>query len=195
MSLLGIPIGFYGYLFPGNINLMVTHLDGEKRFSTLFLVLPLIFLLESLYCFFSLYYLQEVKSNEVLFSRIQLVSYILLLLMGLWMLKDTRTNSVKSQGNILYRGLITIFFHPQQIPFWIVVGVFFNPVESFHETLFPTLSFILCDIIGTFLAMIVYMVYGSKMVNYFKLKTHQINLGMGLVYISLATVSLVRYFV
>jgi hypothetical protein len=36
MSIIGIPVGFYGYLFPGNINLMVVELYAAKKFKLLF---------------------------------------------------------------------------------------------------------------------------------------------------------------
>src|SRR6266851_9399868 len=118
MLLIGIPIGLYGYIFPGNINLMVLEIFRTKKYRFLLIILGLILSFESIYCFTSLTLLDSLKSNQKLYSSIEFFSYILIFLLGLWMLFEKRNNNVKSYRNTIYRGILSMIIHPQQIPFW-----------------------------------------------------------------------------
>jgi hypothetical protein len=46
--------------------------------------------------------------------------------MGIWMLTDRSKNEEAVVRNTLYRGIISVIIHPQQIPFWIIVGIVVN---------------------------------------------------------------------
>lgn len=190
MSLIGIPIGFYGYLFPGNINIMVMNLYGTKKYKLLFLILTLVLIFESVYCLVSLFYLNKIKTNNQLFSVIEIVAYLLVLAMGLWMLFENKSSNKVAQKNTLYRGVLSIIVHPQQIPFWIIIGVIINPFLNFGTTWYYTAGFIGCNALGTLLVMTIYMIYGNKLMHYFKLKLNQLNTVIGILYIVLAVFSL-----
>src|SRR3954466_4094714 len=116
MILIGIPIGLYGYLFPGNINLMMLEIyrTGKTRFMLMMLSLILIF--ESIYCVISLTFLNAIKSNHALYNTIETISFSMIFLMGLWMLLEKRKNVERSYKNTIYRGVLSIIIHPQQIP-------------------------------------------------------------------------------
>jgi small neutral amino acid transporter SnatA (MarC family) len=189
MGLIGIPIGFYGYLFPGNINIMVLELYASKKYKMLITILSLIVLFESVYCIGSLFYLNKIKTTYSLFSTIEMASYLFILAMGSWMLFEKQSGK-KAAKNTFYRGLLSIIIHPQQIPFWILIGVVINPVMNFGMGLSSTITFMLCNAIGTLLVMAVYMVYGSRLMDYFKLKLKQLNVAIGVIYIIIAVVSL-----
>ena len=96
MSLIGIPIGFYGYVFPGNINLMVLELYTSKRYKFLMLMLSLIIIFESIYCVVSLIFLNSIRNNLKFFAIIESTSYTLILVMGLWMLLERKGQKSKS---------------------------------------------------------------------------------------------------
>ena len=84
MSIIGIFIGFYGYLFPGNINLMILELYKNKQYNKLLLAMIIILLFESLYCFFTLYFLYKININQKIFHSLEIGAYILTLAMGLY---------------------------------------------------------------------------------------------------------------
>ncbi len=189
MGLIGIPIGFYGYLFPGNINIMVLDLYASKKYKMLIMILSLVVLFESAYCIGSLFYLNKIKTTYPLFSAIEIASYLLILAMGSWMLIERRSEKTVSR-NTLYRGVLSTIIHPQQIPFWIIIGVVINPVMNFGMNLNSTNAFIVCNAIGTLLIMTVYMIYGNKLMEYFKLKLIQLNMAIGVLYIVTALFSL-----
>lgn len=186
MSFIGIPIGFYGYVFPGNINLMVVELYTSSRVRFLFFTLGLILFFETFYCIVSLLLLNTLKFNTSIYNTIELVSYIMVLLMGIWMVVENKKDQQKSKKNTVYRGLLSIIFHPQQIPFWVIMGVVVNkfvPFTANHQALY---QFAFFNAVGTLLAMVFYMIFGSKLFNYLKLNILQINKIMGSVYIILA---------
>jgi len=195
MSIIGIPIGFYGYMFPGNINLMVLDLYGSKKYKTLFMILPLIILFESCYAIISLFYLNKVKENSQLFSLIEIASYLLILAMGIWMIFENKSSSQVSQKNTLYRGVLSVIIHPQQIPFWLIIGVVVNPVMNFGMDRIPILGFLFFNAIGTLLVMLIYMIYGNRLMQYFNLKLNLRNTIMGALYILLALICLTKLFI
>ena len=186
MSFIGIPIGFYGYVFPGNINLMVVELYTSSRFKFLFFTLGLILLFETFYCLVSLLLLNTLKLNTSIYNTIELVSYIMVLLMGLWMVVENKKDQQKSRKNTVYRGLLSIVFHPQQIPFWVIMGVIVNKFVPFSSNHLALYQFAFFNSLGTLLAMLFYMIFGSKLINYLKLNILQINKVMGSVYMILA---------
>ena len=186
MILIGIPIGFYGYLFPGNINLMVLELYNTKRYQLLILIFAMIVLFESIYCFLSLTFLNEIKSNIKFYSSVEVVSYLLIFIMGLWMLFEKKNNITTAHQNTITRGVINIIIHPQQIPFWVIAGVLVNRVVNINMNIWTLWGFVIFNAIGTLMAMFSYMFFGKKILEYFKFNIYHINKVMGGVYISLA---------
>jgi hypothetical protein len=185
MLLIGIPIGLYSYIFPGNINLMVLEIFRTKKYKFLLIIIGLILSFESIYCFTSLTLLDSLKSNQKLYSSIEFFSYILIFLFGLWMLFEKRNNNVKSYRNTIFRGILSMVIHPQQIPFWVVAGILvnrFTHLNGGNESLY---LFVLFNALGTLLAMGIYMFIGNKILNFFKFNIAQINKAMGGVYILL----------
>jgi small neutral amino acid transporter SnatA (MarC family) len=183
MSIIGLPIGLYGYLFPGNINIMVLDLYASKKYQTLLMVLSLIVLFESIYCICTLVFLGELTTTGSMYSWVEISSSILILIMGLIMLIEKSNNKKALQKNTLYRGIFNIIFHPQQIPFWLFIGVVFKPLEKFEMNYFTIAAFIFFNAVGTIMAMFVYMFFGNKLLQFFKLNISHLNKAMGVVYL------------
>lgn len=188
MILIGILIGLYGYLFPGNINLMVLDLYRTKKFKLLFFILVLILVFETMYCSVSLNFLTFIKEDSSLFFKFKFGSYLLLVVMGLWMLFENRKNLVATQKNTLYRGVFNTIIHPQQIPFWLIVGVFINSIID-TTNIYTLSGFVLFNAIGTLLVMILYMFFGNKILDYFKLNLSHLTKIMAVVYLLVASFS------
>jgi small neutral amino acid transporter SnatA (MarC family) len=185
MNLLGIPIGFYGYLFPGNINLMVLSLYREGRMAFLTRILILILFFESLYCFSSLYLLSFLSLNKQWLHIIEILAYTLTLIMGIWMIVEKNKGRKSKQGTV-YRGILSIIIHPQQIPFWLFVGVLFQHLSLRHFDPLSLLQFVFFNAVGTLIILLLYAFYGNKLLTYFKLNIHQINKTVGVIYILLS---------
>ncbi len=186
MISIGILIGFYGYLFPGNINLMVVHLYTSKQHRLLYQMLALIVLFESLYCAAVLYSLQALHMQSQWYHVVEMASYGMLLIMGVWMVLEKKNNSKTTSDNTVYRGLISIVIHPQQIPYWMVAGVLLQATLKFSEGWSHLLPFVCFNAIGTLLVMLFYLLVGGKLILYLKINLLQLNKIMGAVYFFLA---------
>jgi len=190
MILPGIAIGFYGYLFPGNINLMVVELFRSKHYKRLVLALALIVLFESMYASISLMFLNEFNTTTTLYKNVEFAAGILILFLGLWMIFENKNNQKAVQKNTLYRGILSIIIHPQQVPFWIIAGIFIKKLLQNNLTNHDIIGLVVGNGIGTILIMVVYMIFGNILLNYFKLNIAYINKVMGVVYIFLAVYGL-----
>ncbi|MBL0049457.1 MAG: hypothetical protein IPP32_15325 [Bacteroidetes bacterium] len=191
MMLTALFIGFYGYLFPGNINLMVMDLYRSRRYVALLWVLLLILVFESLYCGGTLLFIEALKKHQSTFSVFQVVSFILLIVMGVWVLFDNKKEEQKFSKNTLKRGLISIVFHPQQIPFWMVIGIAINPLSNYTQFI----PFLFFNALGTLLVMLTYMILGNQVLNFLKLNIIQVARMFAFVYIAIGTFSILKILV
>lgn len=185
MSSIGIIFGFYGYIFPGNINLMILDLYNSRRYRTLILMLALVLIFESIYCVVLLMLLNNTKVGANYFSLFKSVSYIFIFIMGLWMLLERKGNKKNTPKGTISRGVLNMVIHPQQIPFWIIAGSILSGKLNLTQNNWAIFSFSFFNAVGTLLAMIVYMFLGGKLLNYFNLNILHINKAMGLLYILL----------
>jgi small neutral amino acid transporter SnatA (MarC family) len=190
MILPGIAIGFYGYLFPGNINLMVLDLFRSKHYKRLVLALALIVLFESIYASISLIFLNEFNTTTTLYKNVEFAAGILILIMGLWMIFENKNNQKTIHKNTLYRGLLSIVIHPQQVPFWIIAGIFIKKLLQNNLNNWDIIGLVIGNGIGTLLLMVAYMIFGNILLNYFNLNIAYTNKVIGVVYILLAVYGL-----
>lgn len=195
MSIIGIPIGLFGYIFPGNINLMALDLYASKKYRMLAAVLSLIVLFESIYCLLTLFLSGGLKESGYWYKWIEAGSFILILAMGIWMLLASRMNKQAIEKNTFYRGVFNVIIHPQQIPFWLIIGVVINPLMKFGMDVFSMAGFVIFNAIGTLVAMAVYMVFGNKILQYFNLNLSNISRVMRVAYIGNGLYSLLRFLI
>lgn len=178
-------MGLYGYIFPGNINLMILELYTSKRHRFLIVMLALVVVFESIYCLGSLLFINTLKNNTRLFLGIESVSYILLFILGLWMLLERKGNNKQPHKNTIVRGILAVIIHPQQIPYWLIAGSILSESLNLIPTNRAILTFIFFNAIGTLLIMLTYMFLGKRILNYFKMNIFLLNKVMGIVYILL----------
>jgi small neutral amino acid transporter SnatA (MarC family) len=190
MGVLGISLGFYGYAFPGNINLMILELYNSKNHRLLFFSLGMVLRFESIYCIVSLMFISSLTVHSGFFNFIQSSSFILIFIMGLWMLLDKRKSENKTHRNTITRGILNIIIHPQQIPYWFIAGNLANGIFNFTQNKWSIVSFAFFNAAGTLIAMIVYMFIGGKIMNYFRLNIIHVNKVMGIIYIVLSLYNL-----
>ena len=191
MIVLAMLIGFYGYLFPGNINLMILELYATKRYSILTLVGVIVILFECLYCYFTLQFIDRLNDNQQLYQYLEWSAYLLTLIVGLWMLLEEKTKNEHRKGNI-YRGLLSTIIHPQQITFWIVMSVLFNNIIYFEMNSHALPAVVFFNAIGAALVLWCYAVYGSKLLDLLKLKISTISKSIGAFYIVYSLFSLIN---
>lgn len=185
MNIIGLPIGLYGYLFPGNINIMMIDLYRNKKFNLLVIGLIAMAVFETIYCIGTLQFLETIKTNVALFKAIEIISFLMTLAMGMWMLFEKKKDPNKVNKSNTMRGFISIVFHPQQIPFWVIIAVLINPLLNNEEAYSLTL-FAFSNAIGALLAMLIYITIGSRMISFFNINSNNINKAIALVYIGMS---------
>jgi threonine/homoserine/homoserine lactone efflux protein len=185
MNIIGLPIGLYGYLFPGNINIMMIDLYRNKNNKLLVIGLIAMVVFETIYCIGTLEFLETIKSNSQLFKGIEIISFLMTLTMGIWMLLEKKKDAHKINKSNIIRGFISIVFHPQQIPFWVIIAVVVNPLMNNYNS-YGLAFFAISNAIGALLAMIIYMTIGTRIVNFFSIKSNSINKSIALVYIGMS---------
>lgn len=185
MNIIGLPIGLYGYLFPGNINIMMIDLYRNKKFNLLVIGLIAMAVFETIYCIGTLQFLETIKTNVALFRAIEIISFLMTLAMGMWMLFEKKKDPNKVNKSNIMRGFISIVFHPQQIPFWVIIAVLINPLLNNDEAYSLTL-FAFSNAIGALLAMLIYITIGSRMISFFNINSNSINKAIALVYIGMS---------
>lgn len=185
MNIIGLPIGLYGYLFPGNINIMMIDLYRNKKFNLLVIGLIAMAVFETIYCIGTLQFLETIKTNVALFRAIEIISFLMTLAMGMWMLFEKKKDLNKVNKSNIMRGFISIVFHPQQIPFWVIIAVLINPLLNNDEAYSLTL-FAFSNAIGALLAMLIYITIGSRMISFFNINSNSINKAIALVYIGMS---------
>ena len=187
MSYIGILIGFYGYLFPGNINLMVVNLFQLKQYKYLSFILLLILLSESLYSIVTLLFLKTIIHQSIFYKVVEIFSLLLLAVLGIWMIADRKKDIKTAETNTNKRGLLAIIIHPQQIPFWMAIATLFSNV--IYKNIY---WFILYNALGVLLIILTYMLLGKLLIAYFKLNLRRINLVIGIIYIGIAVYSIIN---
>lgn len=185
MNIIGLPIGLYGYLFPGNINIMMIDLYRNKKFNLLVIGLIAMAVFETIYCIGTLQFLETIKTNVALFRAIEIISFLMTLAMGMWMLFEKKKDPNKVNKSNIMRGFISIVFHPQQIPFWVIIAVLINPLLNNDEAYSLTL-FAFSNAIGALLAMLIYITIGSRMISFFNINSNSTNKAIALVYIGMS---------
>ena len=169
---------------------MVVDLFRSKKYKLLTDIVSLILVFESAYCLVSLLFLKAIKSNANVYSTIEISAYVLIAMMGIWMLADRSKNQEAVIRNTLYRGIISVIIHPQQIPFWIIVGIVVNKFIDIEAESPSLYQFIFFNAVGATIALLFYMVFGTKLLNYLKISFFKVNRVMGVAYLLIAAYSL-----
>ena len=140
---------------------------------------------ETIYCIGTLQFLATIKSSSQLFRSIEIISLIMTLTMGLWMLFEKKKDDHKINKSNIARGFISIIFHPQQIPFWVIIAVVINPLMN-NNNPFGLALFALSNAVGALLAIAIYITIGTRIINFFSINSNSINKSIALVYIGMS---------
>ena len=184
--LIGIAIGFLGYVMVNNINLSIIEIKGQNKKTKLTVFIFLTLLLECIYCFFSLYGLQFLMAYPSIILAAQYVSVAFLFILGLWSLLEKPKNQNQMRDNIIRRGYWSIFVHPQQIPFWFFWGIILIKKQYLQTDTFSLIIFSLANAAGSLLILLGYAAYGNKIISMLNVKRNHLKNLVGIVCLSSA---------
>ena len=114
-------IGLYGYLFLGNINMLLMHLQADKKYMLLALILLLALVFEFAYCYSALVACNWFSSQHGLLKLFTISGCVMGCILGLWMILEKPKSINGKNKALLSRGILSIIIHPQQIPYFICV--------------------------------------------------------------------------
>ena len=81
-------LGVYGYLFPGNINTLMMHLYGNRRYLLLVGIFCLALLFEFLYCYAAISCYSLIGKNARLAETLSWMGCLLSFGLGSWILLE-----------------------------------------------------------------------------------------------------------
>lgn len=179
-------LGFWGYLMIANINLAVLELakHGTRTQLTRYIVVCLFF--EFVYCFGSLYFLNYLKIYPQVILIAQYIAIVLLLILGFWALLEKSKDIIIERKNIIRRGYWSIIIHPQQIPFWLLWGIFLMERNIISTDAVSLLFFAAFNIFGAFCMLMCYVMFGNKLISLIKLNLSVIKKVVGVLCIATA---------
>jgi threonine/homoserine/homoserine lactone efflux protein len=161
MLLLGMAIGFYGYLQPGIINTMMLQLYLHQEIRKLLIAFICCIFFEIIYASISLYIFTKYTLTPTTQLYFKVAGAIIFIVIALSMLGKTKVYQQKQVLHKQYKqGIIAIILHPQQIPFWMATFSFVLPVLS-STNLQPMIWLLVGNTIGVILIMIIYVFVGS----------------------------------
>lgn len=161
MLLLGIAIGFYGYLQPGIINTMMLQLYLHQEIRKLIIAFICCIFFEIIYASISLYFFTKYTLTPTTQLYFKVAGAIIFIVIALSMLGKTKVYQQKQVLHKQYKqGIIAIILHPQQIPFWMATFSFVLPVLS-STNLQLMIWLLVGNTIGVILIMIIYVFVGS----------------------------------
>lgn len=186
MILIGIVIGFLGYLMINNINLSVIEIGAQNKRQQLAAFIALTLLFESFYCFCSLYFLQFLMQYPGLIVTAQYLSVAFLFFIGLWSLFEKTKDRAQFRSNVIKRGYWSVFIHPQQIPFWFFWGIILINKHYLQTDVSSLLVFTLANVVGCFLILICYACYGNKIISLLNVQRRHLKNLVGIICIASA---------
>ncbi len=179
-------IGFSSYLILGNITLGIFELSSARRYWLLALLLGAALLSEFIYAWFLIGKLQYLHLHNTVSVWVSVAIFVVFLVLGIWNLLHKPSGEAAHQKSVLKRASVAIFFHPQQIPFWLIWGSYL--VGQGLNVSDPTvvLTIALVNVLGAGTALILYSLLGSRMVEFAKRNRVMLGRATGIICLVLA---------
>lgn len=189
--LIGILIGFVGYVMISNINLSIIEISNQNKHRRLIVFIALVLIFECIYCFFSLYCLQLLMAYPKIILAAQYISIAFLFILGVWSLAEKSKTQTEMQENIIRRGYWSIFVHPQQIPFWFFWGIILIKKQLLQTDTSALIYFAVANAAGSFLVLMLYAKFGNKLISLLKLNRKTLKNIVGIICIGSAILLLI----
>lgn len=190
-SVSAIGISFIGSLPLGNLNMTAMYIAARRSVNAALLFALGAVLVEVIYLRVSLMFISWIIEHKSLFKVLQWGVVILFISLALnsflAMDKHKKHSPVLQNTNPLLLGFILNAVNPLQIPFWAGWALYLTSTKILTEGNTYYNIFSLSAGMGTFFALFIFIVLGTKLSGYIKANTQKINLLMGVLFLLLAT--------
>jgi threonine/homoserine/homoserine lactone efflux protein len=130
--IIGLVFSFLGSIPPGTLNVCVLQLGVEKKISAALRFALAVSIVEYPYTWIAVQFEYWITSSPVVTENFQLITAIVMTVLGVFMLWTARkpsTFSVRFNESGFRRGMILSILNPMAIPFWVGITAYLKAQE------------------------------------------------------------------
>jgi len=194
--LVGLLFSFIGSIPPGTLNLAVLQLGMEYKIKTALRFSLAVAIIEYPYAWIAVVFEDWVTSSPLIIENFQLITAIVMTILGLftlWSARKPSEFSVRFNESGFRRGIVLSILNPMAIPFWIGITAYLkaqNWIDLSSQTLVH--SYVLGTSVGVMILLILFTFLAKKVAPY--VKDHRfVKLVPGLTLLVLGLYAFVKY--
>lgn len=170
--LVGAIISFIGSIPPGTLNLAVLQLGMEQKVRTALRFALAVSIIEYPYAWIGVVFEDWVTSSPVIVDNFQLITAIVMTLIGafsIWSARKPSEFSVRFNESGFRRGIILSILNPMAIPFWVAYTAFLKS-QGWIDLSTPWLvhSYVLGTAVGVMVLLIIFAFLAKRLAHYVK---------------------------
>jgi threonine/homoserine/homoserine lactone efflux protein len=196
--LIGLVFSFLGSVPPGTLNLCVLQLALEKKIGAALRFALAVSIVEYPYTWIGVQFEYWITSSPAIIENFQLVTAMVMILIGLFNLWSVRKPTDFSQRfgeSGFRRGMVLSILNPMAIPFWIGVTAYLKAQGWIDLSSMALLhSYVLGTAVGAMLLLSLFTILASRLSGYVK-NNRLVKLVPGVTLLALGLYALGRYFV
>ncbi len=194
--IIGTIISFIGSIPPGTLNLAVLQLGMEHKIKAAIRFALAVSIIEYPYAWIAVVFESWITSSPVIVDNFQLITAIVMLLIGgfsVWSARKPSEFSVKFNESGFRRGLILSILNPMAIPFWIAYTAFLKSQGWIElSTSWRVHSYVLGTSVGVMILLTLFTFLAKRLSSYVK-DNRIVKLVPGLTLLVLGTYAFIKY--
>lgn len=194
--IIGTIISFIGSIPPGTLNLAVLQLGMEHKIKTAIRFALAVSIIEYPYAWIAVVFESWITSSPVIVDNFQLITAIVMLLIGafsVWSARKPSEFSVKFNESGFRRGLILSILNPMAIPFWIAYTAFLKSQGWIDlSTSWRVHSYVLGTSVGVMILLTLFTLLAKRLSSYVK-DNRIVKLVPGLTLLVLGAYAFIKY--
>jgi threonine/homoserine/homoserine lactone efflux protein len=170
--LVGLIISFIGSIPPGTLNLAVLQLGMEQKIKTALRFALAVSIIEYPYAWIGVVFEDWVTSSPIIVDNFQLITAIVMTLIGLfsiWSARKPSEFSVRFNESGFRRGIVLSILNPMAIPFWVAYTAFLKS-QGWIDISTPWLvhSYVLGTAVGVMILLIIFAFLAKRLAHHVK---------------------------
>jgi threonine/homoserine/homoserine lactone efflux protein len=193
---MGLVFSFLGSIPPGTLNLMVLQLGLEKKTRVALRFALAVAIIEYPYTWIAVQFQYWITSSPMVIDNFQLITAIVMSLMGIFMVWSTRRPSVFSvrfSESGFRRGLVLSILNPMAIPFWIGITAYLK-VQGWIDLSSTLLlhTYVLGTSVGVLILLVLFAFLAKRLAGYLE-NNRYVKLIPGYTLLALGLYAFIKY--
>lgn len=194
--IMGLVFSFLGSIPPGTLNLMVLQLGLEKKTRVALRFALAVAIIEYPYTWIAVQFQYWITSSPMVIDNFQLITAIVMSLMGIFMVWSTRRPSVFSvrfSESGFRRGLVLSILNPMAIPFWIGITAYLK-VQGWIDLSSTLLlhTYVLGTSVGVLILLVLFAFLAKRLAGYLE-NNRYVKLIPGYTLLALGLYAFIKY--